>query len=474
MGVQTIMKRPDSFCLGVLAYFAGIILTEVLFVTLHPSSVSEYLIYQVPILIGGIWGGCWNIYPELGRLSDGARSAPSLRKLDHVTGIAVISVIGSYAGPLDVENVALEVFHVVIQFPSLVYWVSASVILAAFFSLGIVALISRRMEYPVYPRPLRGWSVRRGFKAASFIMLFVGAWSMTLRQYVLAGLSLFLAGAIVRLTDRVGGNKISMLTRPPQVALPPPVNIETGKVAFERRFSIGKKISDMIIQKHGKKILAVCMWGLSADETEESVSYLDVAAVVKSGQGSIPDKKFVYDGVEVTVTYWPESAFIARAREVDEGWPAYRSRFSSLKVLYEREGWTRHVHSALAESDKGDTTEAIRNVALDIVRHVGILNDDLRKRDMGDIREDCSNLATSNIILLLLLNHKPWPSGDFRRGISDILSKPADMQSLLDLASGSVSATQGDMVAATLKLTGEMLEMVRLRGIAIQESALTV
>ena len=111
-------------------------------------------------------------------------------------------------------------------------------------------------------------------------------------------------------------------------------------------------------------------------------------AVVKAGQESIPDKKFVYDGIELAIIYWPESAFIARAREMDESWPAYRSRYSNLRVIYERDGWTRHVQSALVESDKADATEAIRTAELDMVRHVGILRDDMRKSDASEVKSD--------------------------------------------------------------------------------------
>lgn len=43
--------------------------------------------------------------------------------------------------------------------------------------------------------------------------------------------------------------------------LPTPVKLETGLVGFERRLNIGKKISEIILQKRGKKILAVYIWG---------------------------------------------------------------------------------------------------------------------------------------------------------------------------------------------------------------------
>jgi len=445
----------------------------VLFLTLHPGNVWDRLIYQVPILIGAGWGGCWCIFPEIGRLSEGARNAPSLRKLDRVSGVAVISIIGLYAGPIDVENVAAEVLHHPVEFSPLVSLVSAVVILIALFSLGIVAIVSKRMLYPVYLRR-REWSLRRRIKAASLVLLIAGSWTMILRQFVLAGLVVFLGGALIRVADRVGGNRVASSTGPQRVSLPPTIRLENEKVIFEKRLAIGKKASDMILGKHGKKILAVCMWGPSADDTEESVSYLDLVAVVKSGQASIPEKKYVYEGIELAISYWPEAAFIARAREIDESWPYYRSRYSNLRVLYEQDGWTRHVRSALVESDKADATEAIRTAALDMVRHLGILRDDLRKGDASDIKADCSELASSSLNLLLLLNHRPYPAGDFWKSISEMPSQPADLRRLFDLAHSDAPASQEEIVAATSKLIDEMLEMVRLRGIAIEKSDLVV
>ena len=441
--------------------------------TLQPSNIWADLLYQVPILIGLGWGGCWHVFPEIWRLPDGARDAPSLKKLDRFSGIALISVMVLYAGPLDVENVATWVFNVAVRFPSLVPLVGAAVILAALFCVGIVAIVSRRIPYPVYPR-LRGWSLRGRIKAASFWLLFAGSWIMTFRQFVFIGFVVFLGAAVVRLADTVGGDKVASLTRAKGVSSAPPLRLETGEVSFERRLAIGKRASDMILRRHGKKILAVCMWGPSAADTEDSVSYVDLVAVVKAGQESIPDKKFVYDGIELAIIYWPESAFIARAREMDESWPAYRSRYSNLRVIYERDGWTRHVQSALVESDKADATEAIRTAALDMVRHVGILRDDLRKSDASEVKADCSELASSSLNLLLLLNHRPYPAGDFWKSISEMPSQPADLHRLFDLADADVPVSQEEMVAAALKLTDEMLEMVRLRGIAIEESDLVV
>ena len=128
----------------------------------------------------------------------------------------------------------------------------------------------------------------------------------------------------------------------------------------------------------------------------------------------------------------------------------------------------------IVESDKADATEAIRTAALDMVRHLGILRDDLRKGDASDIKADCFELASSSLNLLLLLNHRQYPAGDFWKGISEMPSQPADLRRLFDLAHADAPASQEEMVAAALKLIDEMLEMVRLRGIAIEKSDLVV
>lgn len=210
--------------------------------------------------------------------------------------------------------------------------------------------------------------------------------------------------------------------------------------------------------------------GPSADEKEESVHYLDLAAIVRDRKGSIPDRKFVYDGIEVVVSYWHEQSFLQRAKEFDESWPAYRTRYSNLIVLYDRDDWTRHVKTALGESDKADSTDAIRVTALDMVRHIGILGDDIRKGDPREIREDCDALANVCLNLLFLLNHKPYPTGDFWKGISEFPIKPADLLTLVDSAKGNIAVGQKAMAEAAMRLAQEMLEMVRLRGIAIESA----
>src|SRR5438094_10342589 len=101
------MKHVDSFYVGVSAFFIGIILTELLFVTLQPSNIWADLLYQVPILIGLGWGGCWHVFPEIWRLSDGARDAPSLKKLDCFSGIALIYVMFLFVVHFSCDNISI-------------------------------------------------------------------------------------------------------------------------------------------------------------------------------------------------------------------------------------------------------------------------------------------------------------------------------------------------------------------------------
>lgn len=311
--------------------------------TFQPSDTLGYLIVQVPALIGAVWGGCRNILPEFHRLNVGARDAPSLRRLNNLAWLALMLVMGFFLGPLDIQNVANQVFNVGFYFPSIVFDASAVVVLAGIYSLGIAAIASMRIRYFVYPRPTRRWSVRRVIAQASFALLLAGLYLMALRTFALIGFVTFLGGIIVQGSIREGVSKPVMLREDRGGSLPPLVKLETGKVGFDKRFALGKKISDRVLQQHGKKILAVCLWGPSASEKEESVSYLDVVAVVKAGEYINPTKKSVCEGIEVTVAYWDESSFMARARDLDEYWPAYRSRFLELKVLYERDVWTRNL-----------------------------------------------------------------------------------------------------------------------------------
>lgn len=436
--------------------------------TFRPSDALGYLIVQVPALIGAVWGGCWNILPEFYRLSVGARNARSLRRLNNFASLALVLVIGFSFGPLDVQNVADQVFHVGFYFPSIVFDVTAVVSLVAIYSLGMAAIVSKRIHYFVYPGPTRRWSLRRVIAIVSFVLVFAGLYLMVLREFALIGFVTFVGGIIVRASLRGGVSKPAMLSGSRGDSLPLPVKLETGKVGFDKRFALGRKISDMIVQQHGKKILAVCLWGPSASEKEESVSYLDVAAVVKAGEYINPTKKSVCEGIEVTVAYWDESSFMARARDFDEYWPAYRSRFLELKVLYERDAWTRNLRPALEESDRADSTVAIRDESLDMVRHLGILRDDQRSGDPDNIKEECSRIADSAVNLLLLLNHKPYPIGDFWSGILEMPAKPADFRRLVGSAKGYLRVDQQEMMDDTMKLVDEMLEMVRLRGISIE------
>lgn len=439
-----------------------------LFVLLNPSGVSGYLFVEVPAFIGSVWGGCWNVLPEFLRLNVGAKNAPSLRRLNNLGWLGIVSIVGFSLGPLEIENVADGVFRTGFSFPSIVGWISTAFYVAGIFAVGIVAIVSRRIHYFVYPRPARRWSLRRVIGLSSFMALIAGLFLMELREFSFIGFVSFLGGSVALGIFRNVGKKQVMLSDGGGRTVSPPAKLATEAVGFDKRFALGKRISERILREHGKRTLAVCLWGPSGSEKEESVSYLDVVAIVKAGAWLPPAKKSVCEGIEVVVAYWDEASFMARAREYDENWPAYRSRFLELKVLYERDFWTRNLKPALEESDKADPRDGIRGEALDLVRHLGTLRDDVRSGDPDNIREECSRIADSVVNLVLLVNHKPYPVGDFWPSMLELPAKPADLRELYDSAKRHVLVDQQKMVDDTVRLGDEMLEMVRLRGISIE------
>jgi len=243
------IKRSD---IGIGAFLGGVYLSEFLSLILSVQGIWGYLIVGVPLYAGMIYGGFWYVFPEFWRLETGAMNSPSLWRRRNVmrSGFILLVATGfvfttSYTVPTQIFHQEITLPRVVVEGLKLVFAVAASI-------LGAIAFISARTPYYGWrPRPRSPWSQSKILNLSSWVILLTGA--ITLQVFAVPAILLFAAAGATYVTGRLvrrwsngksGGE------------LPAPVMIAKN-VGFETRLEIAKKISDLIVQKYGKRIVAV-------------------------------------------------------------------------------------------------------------------------------------------------------------------------------------------------------------------------
>ncbi len=452
--------------LGIGAFLGGALLSEILSLSVSVQDVWGYLLIWIPLYAGMIFGGCGYVLPEFARLESGAVKSPSLWRRRKVMRLGFILFFGTSFVFATSYSVPTQVFNLRIVFPRIVAEMLNLIFLSGAFLVGVSAYFSARMPYYGWrPKPVRQWTLSRTLNLASWIMFSIGA--ILIQAFAIPAILLFGASGATYLTQRLV-NKWSNSRS--NADLPAPVTFVKGAVEFKTRLEIAKKTSDLIVQKYGKRILAVCMWGPSAKESG-SEQFIDLVAVITSSEKYIPRLQFVYQGVAVSVAYWYESLLIERAEEFESEWPYWRYYFSTLRTLYERDNWTRHLKPAIEKSEKADANEAIRDEALNLIRRRMVLTDDLLSKDSREIKGSCSEIAETSGNLVMLVNRQ-YDVNQYWKDVFKCPIQPPDLVSMVDMAMGFVPVDEKSMVEVALKLCEEVLEMVRQRGIQLESTEL--
>ncbi len=142
-------------------------------------------------------------------------------------------------------------------------------------------------------------------------------------------------------------------------------------------------------------------------------------------------------------------------------------------MLYEKKEWLRKLDRATEESDKADTTNAIREVALSLVRQNGDARDSLARDDIVGVKQSCWYAAFDAIKLVFLLNHR-FARNDFWKEVFECPTRPSDFRQRLEILQGFDPSSLEELVGSLENLCRELLEIVTSRGIRITSSQLKV
>jgi hypothetical protein len=128
---------------------------------------------------------------------------------------------------------------------------------------------------------------------------------------------------------------------------------------------------------------------------------------------------------------------------------------------------------AAGESDLADPTNAVRESALLLLRHLATLRDYQLQNDLVGEKAECWRIAWGAIELVFLLNHR-YSRRDYWKEVFECPIQTSDFRHQLEILLELTRMSMDVMVGTAEKLCEELFDMVRSRRIDLTSSELKV
>lgn len=246
------------------------------------------------------------------------------------------------------------------------------------------------------------------------------------------------------------------------------------RFTHEERLSTGRQISKCVLDKYGDNVLAVFVSGSTAKQLDRPYSDLEMIVVVRDG-ATIPSKYYVHRGLVVEVDYRQESDFLTAARVLTRNWPMEADQYRNRIVLFERENWTTRLNQAVADNESADASEVLRLAAVELTEDLCVLLNARITGDVVGIRSRGRDIAGDAARLVVLLNRRYVTTTSwYWKQAFECPWKPKDFEKLVRVSAGFTPATPEEVAEAAERLYSEVIEVARLRGVAIESNELVV
>ncbi len=244
------------------------------------------------------------------------------------------------------------------------------------------------------------------------------------------------------------------------------------KISHEDRVRIAHQISDRVLAKYGREVLAVYVCGSTSKKLDRPFSDLELIVVV-GDRTEIPMKYYLHRGLIIHIQYLKSSYALDDADQFTDNWHWVADQYRNRIVLYERDGWFRRLNDAVARSDKRDSLEALRKSFMMMTESMAVLRNDVLTNDKVGVLMRGRVLAEDAARILFLISRRYVTTTSWFWKIAfDLPNKPKDFKKLVEKMSGFVPTTEREIVASSEKLYKEMFERIRQHGIKIERNQL--
>lgn len=246
------------------------------------------------------------------------------------------------------------------------------------------------------------------------------------------------------------------------------------KYTHEQRLEIAHRISNLVLDKYGKDVLAIFVYGSTSKKLDRPYSDLELIVMIRDGL-EIPMKSYLFNGLILNIEYLQSSRFLESAERFTKDWHWEADQYRNRIVLYDRDQWFSELDAATKRSETADPTEAIRKSFMMMTESMAVLKNDLLTNDNRGILMRGRTIAEDAARIVLLLNRKYVTTTSWFWKIAfDAPKRPNDFKKLVEKMSGFVPTTTKEVAAASERLYKEIYALVSDHASGIQRSELWV
>lgn len=245
-------------------------------------------------------------------------------------------------------------------------------------------------------------------------------------------------------------------------------------MTHEERVAIARGLADAILRTYGDAVLAVYITSSTAKGLDREHSDLELTAVVRDGV-EIEEKSYIYRGILVEIDYIQATKLLGDARRVTRRWPIEADEYRSRLVLFERDGWLRHLEEAVQENDAADIRDPLRMATTNLIETRDKVRNAHLASDEFNVHVESMWVAENAALMVLFLNRRYMlTTSRFFSQTFECPAQPRDFRRRIERLVGVFPTNIDDLVETVEALTDELLTMVRARGISIESDVLQV
>lgn len=250
--------------------------------------------------------------------------------------------------------------------------------------------------------------------------------------------------------------------------------IHLGRFSHQQRMSVADRLSKLILEKYGERILAVCIYGSTAKNLDRPYSDLEMFVVVKDGL-EIPTSKYLHRGLIIGIEFTPESELLKAASRMRWSWPWEADGYRNRIALFERNSWLTRPDGAVAVADKAEDKEAVRSLAMNLTEEMTVFQNSLLTENPVVLKSRSVSLAQAAGDLVLMLNRRfvittSW----FWKQVLECPTKPSQLRELAEILMGVRPSSKEQLKTCAERLFAEMMQIVASRDILVEQQELVV
>jgi kanamycin nucleotidyltransferase len=240
----------------------------------------------------------------------------------------------------------------------------------------------------------------------------------------------------------------------------------------DQRLALARAITRMLLDTHGKRIIAVAAWGSVAQGADVEHSDLELWAVTTD---DLPPREFyrIHGGIAVQVSMIPAARALAEAATVTQFWPIDAAKWRDYLGLFDRADFFTQLRQATIRLRDDDFPLAIRERMLRLHEVGGKVRSSQARGDRYGLLKAGRDLTHNAAIIIGLANRQHYPNTRDLYPLSTRMAlQPDGYAEFLDVAGGFTTVEPARVYAAATALWHNLQTFVRGLGVEWEDGSL--